>query len=86
MVVKGLIGSLKTLSATASFVLTLKNPCIDSKFVSITPVPLFFGPHSYTLFSGSMASPIEVVSHSSYAVTTTPLVGHTLCGPITYTA
>ena len=26
------------------------------------------------------------MNHDSYTVTTTPLVGHKLCGPITYTA
>ena len=49
VVVKGVIGSLKPLQATASFVLTLKNPCVDPQTIS---VPILTNPPSYT-YDGS---------------------------------
>ena len=41
--VKGISGSTVPMSATATFTLTLKNPCIDSAFVVINQVSLPVG-------------------------------------------
>ena len=70
---------------SASFKLRVKNPCYDPAYVSITTSPFPAGPFKYTLYSGFLASPIQIMSHSPYIVTTTPIV-HTLCGSITYAA
>ena len=68
-----------------NFNLKVKNPCFDPSYVSITTSPFPVGPFKYTLYFGSLASPIQIVSHSPYSVTTTPIV-HTLCGSVTYAA
>jgi hypothetical protein len=80
--VKGEIGSLKKLQATASFVLTLKNPCIDSRFVTIDKVALPTG-LQYVLwdFDDRLG---YTFSHAPFTVTTKPLVGHSLCGKVYY--
>ena len=49
VVVKGVIGSLNKLQATASFVLTLKNPCVDPQTIL---APILTNPPSYT-YDGS---------------------------------
>ena len=69
----------------AQFNLKVKNPCFDPSYVSITTSPFPVGPFKYTLYFGSLASPIQIVSHSPYSVTTTPIF-HTLCGSVTYAA
>ena len=70
---------------SATFNLRIKNPCIDSAYVSIKASPFPVGPLEYTLYFGSLASPIQILSHSPYTVTTTP-IAHTLCGAISYSA
>ena len=70
---------------SATFNLRIKNPCIDSAYVSIKASPFPVGPLEYTLYFGSLASPIQILSHSPYTITTTPIV-HTLCGDISYSA
>ena len=82
--VKGVLGSdpLNTLQTTSSFVLTLKNPCIDPTFVKIEKVAL---PKDikYTIYDYNDAQGYTFM-HESFIVATQPLVGHSLCGELDY--
>ena len=83
--VTGTSGFITPGAVIATFNLKVKNPCYDPSYVSITTPPFPAGPFEYTLYFGSLASPIQIVSHSPFSVTTTP-IDHTFCGTITYTA
>ena len=83
--VTGTSGLVTPRIVAATFTLKVKNPCHDPSYISITTSPLPAGPLNYTLYYGSLASPIQIASHTPYLVTTTPIV-HTLCGSITYAA
>ena len=77
-----MIGSHNTLQASTSFVLTLRNPCIDSNFVTIDKVDLPTN-LQYVLydFDDTLG---YTFTHAPFKVTTRPLVGHSLCGNVYY--
>ena len=81
VVVKGVIGSLTTLQATASFVLTLSNPCIDSNFVTIEKVAALPAGLEYVLWDFDDVLGYTF-THAPFTVKTKPLVGHSLCGNV----
>ena len=60
--------------------LTIKNPCVDPNFVSITPVSLKDQIYELT----TMAPGFEWI-HDAFEVTTVPTT-HTFCGDINYSA
>ena len=82
--VTGITGTNNPVAVSTSFNLRVKNPCIDPDFVYIQTVPLPTG-LSYTLYSFDASNRYEF-SHSSFIVTTSPIVSHTLCGPLKYQA
>ena len=69
-----------TTSADASFTLSFLNPCINTSYVTITAADL-------PSLSYIIAEPAkDFAAHSAFTVTTTPLVGHSLCGDLSYSA
>ena len=53
----------------ATFNLRVKNPCYDPSYVSITTKYTYiYGPLKYTLYDGSLAFPIQIMSHSPFEV------------------
>ena len=68
-------------SASTTFILRVKNPCLDPKYVKIVPNDLFY--MTYTL--GSFAPSGMEFEHNRFTVETYP-VQHDLCGEITYEA
>ena len=81
--VQGEAGNVVKTSSTASFTLTLKNPCIDTNFVTITtaalPTNLQYILHDFEATGG------DTFTHSAFSVVTAPF-SHTLCGGLTYSA
>ena len=68
-----------TKQVTSNFDVTYKNPCIDQAFVVIENGA--FQNLDYTIGEGAKTYP----AHGEFTVSTTPLVGHTLCGDLKYT-
>ena len=64
---------------TSSFNVHFTNPCIDTDFVTILNAP--FDTLYYTIGDDDA----ETFTHQEFIVFTKPLVGHTLCGDLTYT-
>jgi len=56
--VTGTSGLIKPGTVAATFNLKIKNPCYDPSYVKITTQPFPAGPFEYTLYFGSLASPI----------------------------
>ena len=79
---KAILGTAGTLETTQTFLLTLKNPCIDPAFVQIDKVALPAG-LTYDLYDFDDTQGFTF-SHDPFVVTTTPLVGHSLCGDVHY--
>ena len=73
-----IIGTVGSLSKESEFTLTLKNPCIDSNFVQLSPVPQ--PDRDYTLYDS-----VEFIYHDEFIVATSPFE-HSLCGSLTYSA
>ena len=67
-------------STDVQFDLTIKNPCINQNYVTIQAPT--FTKKTYTIDSGSFEFPAE----DSFTVMTTPLVGHNLCGSLSFVA
>ena len=70
-----------TLMASATFALSFLNPCINTSYVTIT-APGDLPPLSYMVAMPAT----DFAAHSAFTVTTTPLVGHTICGDLSYSA
>ena len=66
--VTGSTGNITPQTASASFTMTVKNPCIDSDYVSIQAVPLPVG-ESYALYAFDAVNRYEF-SHSDFIVVT----------------
>ena len=79
---KAQMGVLNTVEAQSSFTLTLRNPCVDPLFVKIDKV-LLPSDLTYALWEGDPGTGVQF-SHDPYLVSTTPLVGHSLCGEVDY--
>ena len=62
------------------FDLTIKNPCVDQNYVTISAPT--FTEKSYIIDSGSITFSPE----GEFTVVTTPVVGHDLCGPFSFVA
>ena len=71
-----MIGESGSSTASSSFTLTLKNPCIDPNFVSISTLPQLRS--YYTLYDDAL-----IYAHTPFTVTTYPSE-HSLCGPLIY--
>ena len=83
--VTGEIGTITAMTASETFTLTLKNPCIDRNFVKIDKVNLPSG-LQYALWDYD-AHPLGFTfNHLPFTVSTIPLVGHTMCGDLAYRA
>ena len=80
----GTIGSTTPLANSVTFNLVIKNPCIDPDYVKILPVALPTGTE-YILHDFEPTAKFEF-THSPFTVDTKPLVGHSLCGPLSYEA
>ena len=80
--VKAVLGTATILEATSSFQLTVKNPCIDPAFVSIDQAALPAG-LEYDLYGFDDSLGFTFV-HDPFSVSTSPLIGHTLCGDVLY--
>ena len=67
-------------SSTNEMPLTIKNPCLDPAYVTLTAV----NPpdYSYVIATGSEDL---TPTYPAFTVTTTPIADHTLCGDLTYT-
>ena len=65
---------------TKTLSITYKNPCIDTSYVTITAADL---PSLEYIIADP---PKDFAAHSAFTVTTTPLVGHSLCGDLSYSA
>ena len=79
IVVTGTAGNVTPTSDSNSFDLTVKNPCIDPNFVTITAPTM--AALTYTISS----DPAKFASHSAFTISTLP-IPHTLCGNIAYSA
>ena len=66
-------------SASPTFVLTVKNPCIDSDYLVINKAPLPVG-KQYILHDNTLN-----IIHDPFTIVTSPIT-HTLCGDLYYTA
>ena len=60
---------------------TIKNPCIDPAYVTIT-APALFDNEDYTLYDG----PEVFGAHGDFVIVTEPVSDHGLCGSLTLTA
>ena len=80
----GEAGNDTPVQGSATFILTLKNPCIDPDFTTIQQVPLPVGEqyilHDYKTAGG------YTFTHDPFLTVTTPIPNHGLCGSISYTA
>ena len=63
----------------------MKNPCFDPALITIDPVPLPPGPHSYKLYSYDFLEPYWIITHDSWSYSTQP-TSHQFCGTISYSA
>ena len=77
--VKGTAGRLIPTSVTASFTLTIKNPCIDIAYVTIEKAEL--ANIEYNLYSYDELG-FQFV-HDPFRINTVP-ISHSLCGQLTY--
>ena len=77
--VTGTSGNTEPISGSTSFVLTVKNPCIDTSFVWITEPTM-------SALSYIIADDAKLFdAHPEFTINTSPIV-HSLCGPIAYSA
>ena len=79
--ITGQIGNVTPVQNKESFKLTLKNPCIDSAYVSIQTASLLW--RNYDLYDHPPLGLHWV--HKKFTVKTLP-IDHTLCGGLTYEA
>jgi len=79
--VKGAAGYGKIVEDTASFSVTIKNPCIDPAFVAIAFAPGALRDASYVLFEYPDTG--FTFSHDAFSVVTKPFQ-HAMCGGLTY--
>jgi len=79
--VTGTAGNDVSKTATASFILTIKNPCIDPNYVTIQTKPL--NDQNYDLYD--LAPNGLQWIHDAFVLNTLPF-SHTLCGGFTYKA
>ena len=73
-------GNTATIKKTSNFNLTLKNPCIDPKYLSIEPVPIPTG-LTYELYEFNITG--FKWNHDPFVVKTGPIM-HSLCGNLVY--
>ena len=73
-------GNTATIKKTSNFNLTLKNPCIDPKYLSIDPVPMPTG-LTYELYEFNITG--FKWNHDPFVVKTVPIM-HSLCGNLVY--
>jgi len=81
--VKGTVGNIVVRSDSATFTLTLKNPCIDPAFVQINQVALPVGKQYYLHDFKAVGG--YKFTHNAFEFVTSP-ISHSLCGGLTYTA
>ena len=77
------IGITEKQTNSASFTLTLKNPCIDTNFVTMSPFDFGIADQRYELYEHDPTG--FQFSHNPFIISTLP-IDHTLCGDITYTS
>ena len=81
--VTGTAGNVVETSGSASFLLKLRNPCIDPAYITINQVPLPVGEqyilHDFKVVGG------YTFFHDPFDIVTLPFQ-HDLCGGLTYTA
>jgi hypothetical protein len=76
--VYGSAGTSSNGQGMATFMLTLKNPCVDSDYVQIVPsTPV--DPVEYTVFDGQLEQPFASIDE--WSVTTSPIT-HNFCGKL----
>jgi hypothetical protein len=69
-----------SVSNSTTFIVTLKNPCINPAFVTVQTTPL----PRITYQLGSYPTSGFTFETQAFAIVTRPIV-HTLCGSLTYT-
>ena len=74
----GTIGNDTPIQESSDFKLWLKNPCLDSDYVTIQTKPLVV--KAYDLYYSQIAW-----THDAFVINTVPTT-HTLCGDLTYKA
>ena len=81
MTVSGTAGSVVTVNNEATFVLTLKNPCVDNDFVHLTDIGTL-PTHQYILYQ--TGPEFQTITHTESSIVVTSSENQNLCGFLSY--